>query len=333
MDLIPEGGLRELCELYCGQGLSLAEVAARLGWSPSAVRARLVSLGIERRTPWAHNEVEASRELLFRLYVVEQLSMNAIAAQLGCPLSTVWRKLNAAGIASREAVKAPQHPRHDFSGDLAEMAHLTGFRIGDLHVALEGRTIVVKCTSTRPEQVELFRALFEPYGHVYTDEATVARRQRQSIGMQAALNRTFDFLLPKPERIPDWVLAQDETFFAFFAGYMDAEGYIRTYSRPGYRMLQAQVEIRSYDADLLDDLSKGLNARGIRCPPAALRVRAGYVNRYGVRSNRPLWGLGINRRDSMVKVFERIEPYLRHGRRRRDMFRALEALAGFGHGS
>jgi hypothetical protein len=62
------------------------------------------------------------------------------------------------------------------------------------------------------------------------------------------------------------------------------------------------------------------------CPPARLRVQAGYVNKYGVRSNRPLWGLGVCRQASLLAVFGATEPYLRHPRRRRDMLRALQQL-------
>src|SRR5207247_5680529 len=134
---------------------------------------------------------------------------------------------------------------------ITEMAYLVGFRHGDLHVELVVNTIVVKCTSTRAEQVELFRELFEPYGHVYTDEATLSRRKRQSIGMIARLNRTFDFLLPKQDQLPEWVRESDATFFAFFAGYLDAEGYFHTYLRKGYRTPTTCLEVRSYDAMLL----------------------------------------------------------------------------------
>jgi hypothetical protein len=70
-------------------------------------------------------------------------------------------------------------------------------------------------------------------------------------------------------------------------------------------------------------LGDGLTARGVRCPPAPLRVRAGYVNGYGVVSNQDLWGLGVHRRDSLRLLITNIEPYVRHGRRRRDMLAVL----------
>jgi hypothetical protein len=177
----------------------------------------------------------------------------------------------------------------------------------------------VKCTSTRVEQVELFRAIFERYGHVYTDEATLARRARQSIGMEVRLNRTFAFLVPKADALPDWVAETDQTFFAFLAGYIDAEGYIRTYLPRGYRTRQVQLEVRSYDMHLLTALAAGLNARGISCRAATLTVRSGYVNGYGVRSNCDLWRFGVSSKSSLDRLFAMLDPHLRHGRRRSDM--------------
>jgi hypothetical protein len=261
-----------------------------------------------------------------RLYLDEGLSLNGVAARLGCSQTTVRRKLIAAEVTRREDGSAPKYARADFSGSVTEKAYLIGFRIGDLHVAVNGRSIVIKCTSTRDEQIELFRNVFGRYGHIFTDEVTIAQRRRQSIGMIARLNMTFDFLLPKQDAVPEWILASDELFFAFLAGYIDAEGYVRTYLPPGYMTPKVRVEIRSYDAVLLGQLASGLNARRIVCPPARLRVRAGYTNCYGVRSNGDLWGLGISRKDSLLELFRKIEPHLRHPRRRRDMLTAISAI-------
>jgi transposase-like protein len=123
----------DLVRLYCDEGLSLGEVARRLGWSPSAIYSRLVALGIGRRTPWARHAVKADVAELRRLYVDEGLSMSALAERSGCSLTTIWRKLKAARIESRPDGGLPQYPRRDFSGDPAEMAYLIGFRLGDLY--------------------------------------------------------------------------------------------------------------------------------------------------------------------------------------------------------
>jgi transposase-like protein len=248
----------EVVRLYCDEGRSVEQIARELGWSTSAIYSRLVGLGIARRTPWARNAVECTIDDLRSLYVEERLSLSEIARRYGCSLTTIWRKLQAFGIACREGGSDPLYARHDFSGELAEKAYLIGFRIGDLNVELHGRTVVVKCTSTRSEQVALFRDLFERYGHVHTDEATLARRQRQSIGMSVALNRSFDFLLPKQDCVPDWIRdGGDEVFFAFLAGYIDAEGYFHTYVRRRQPKPSACLEVRSYDAVLLTSCRSG----------------------------------------------------------------------------
>jgi hypothetical protein len=144
--------------------------------------------------------------------------------------------------------------------------------------------------------------------------------------MEARLNHSFDFLVPKEDRVPEWILADDEAFFAFLAGYLDAEGYVKIALPRGYRTPQVRIEIRSYDAHLLQQLAHGLNARGLLCPDARIRVPAGYVNRYGLRSNRALWGFGISRKDTLRQVFNRVEPHLRHERRRHDMARARSVV-------
>src|SRR5438270_3349044 len=322
---IPEA---ELVRLYCELRLSALDIARQLGWGRASIESRLRQLGIPRRLPWAHNAVDCTTEEVTRLYVAEGLALNAVAARIGCSQRTITRKLIAAGIARRADGATFLYARTDFSGDLAEKAYLIGFRIGDLHVAKVGTsTILIKCTSTRFEQIELFRTIFERYGHVYTDEASLVGRKRQSIAMEARLNLTFDFLLPKQDAVPEWILESDEPFFAFLAGYIDAEGYFRTYFKPNQSLPLSFLEIRSYDSVLLTQLGGGLNVRGIVCAPARLRVRAGYTNGYGVRSNRDLWGLGVHRRDALQHLITRIERYVQHPRRRRDMLHVFETVA------
>ena len=314
----------ELVRLYRDERISLVDIARRFGRGTALIRQCLEARGVRIRTAWGRRAAVFNLEQARRLYVDEGLTLEQIGAALGCSMTTVYRRLVAAGIARREGGKT-LYDRVDFSGSLTEKAYLIGFRIGDLHLALEGgRTIVVKCTTTRQEQLDLFRELFSPYGHVYSDEAGLAGRMRQSIGMQVALNLTFEFLLEKHKAVPQWILESDEPFFAFLAGYIDAEGYFRTYRKPNQSKPLACLELRSYDAVLLAQLGDGLNARGVRCAPACLRVHAGYTNREGVRSNQDLWGLGVHRRISLRQLITLLDPYVRHARRRRDMLKVLD---------
>jgi hypothetical protein len=128
-----------------------------------------------------------SDEELRRLYLDQGLSTTAIGVRCGYSSASVLRWLRTAGIGRRDDGGVQRYARADFSGDACEKAYLVGFRIGDLHVAPQAHSVVIKCTSTRPEQIELFKLLFAPYGHVYTDEATMGRRRRQTIGMSVCV--------------------------------------------------------------------------------------------------------------------------------------------------
>jgi hypothetical protein len=174
--------------------------------------------------------------------------------------------------------------------------------------------------------VQLFRRLFEPYGPIYTDECSLPTRQRKSVGMYARLNRSFDFLLPKQDDVPMWVLSDQETLVAFFAGYTDAEGYIQTRTPRGYRTPQVRLELRSTDAQILMRLADGLRRIGVKCPPVAPRVPAGYLNGRGIVSRKTQWGLAVCRSDALLDLFRLMDPYLKHRKRRADMERARLAV-------
>jgi len=81
-----------LRELYIGQELSIAPVAARLSSTPSRVATALRSAGVPRRSPWDRPNAAGpaiSAGQLTDLYVNQGLTARQVAAELGCPLSQV----------------------------------------------------------------------------------------------------------------------------------------------------------------------------------------------------------------------------------------------------
>ena len=115
------------------------------------------------------------------LYQHQQLSSRAIARLHNCGKSAVLAALVDYGIARRPSRREPVYPRQSFSGDALEKAYMVGFRDGDLHVHKanhreSSRTIIVACASSKLEQIDLIRALFESYGHVH-----VSSTSRQSV--------------------------------------------------------------------------------------------------------------------------------------------------------
>jgi transposase len=99
-----------LVDLYVERGLSMPQVGAELGVSRTAVRARMVELGIPRRFrspgPAWRGPYRSPAEILTRRYLLDVYrgqgtTVNAIAAQTGISTATVRRYLDLHGIARR----------------------------------------------------------------------------------------------------------------------------------------------------------------------------------------------------------------------------------------
>ncbi|MBN1979358.1 MAG: hypothetical protein JW918_18330 [Anaerolineae bacterium] len=300
-------------EWYTGQQLSIAAIAERLDCSETAVRNKLAQYGIERRAPWAHNAVELGEDELRRLYAEEGMTLEAIAEAYDCSAATVSRKMSRFGIAARSPWRE-RYLRHNFSGDPLEKAYLVGFRLGDLTVRRAELSIEVLMTTTCQEQVDLMYKLFDRYGHVYEHH-----RPDKKVFMQARLDDSFDFLLPKEDRIPDWVLADTECFFAFLAGYIDADGSIRIAGNHS-----ARLDIQSYDSGFQKDTWKQLTAQGFSLSEPTIVVPAGYTNAAGIVRNKDTWGLNVHCRREIARLLQCLIPHLKHEKRLGD---ALAAYA------
>lgn len=294
-------------EWYEHQQLSMTAIAERLGCSETAVRNKLAQYGIERRTPWAHNAVDLGEDELRRLYEEEGLTVETIAEMHECSAATVSRKMSKYGIKARPPWREC-YPRHDFGGNPLEKAYLVGFRLGDLTVRRAELSIEVITTTTRQEQVDLMHDLFDRYGHVYEHH-----RPDGKVFLQVRLNDSFGFLLPKEDRVPDWILADEECFFAFFAGYVDADGSIRTVS-----LRSARLDIQTYDQGILHGLWEGTTNAGMYCAYPRVVVKAGYTNNVGIVQRQDKWGIWVHRREHLHTLLDRLLSHLRHSKRRKD---------------
>jgi hypothetical protein len=175
-------------------------------------------------------------------------------------------------------------------------------------------SIEVIMTTTCQEQIDLMYELFDRYGHVYEH-----RTPDKRVFMQVRLNKTFDFLLPKEDCVPAWVSADEGWFFAFLAGYIDADGSIHTV---GDR--SARLDIQSYDSGFQKDTWRQLTAQGFSLSEPTVVVPAGYVNAAGIVRNKDTWGLNVHRRRELARLLSRLIPHLKHKKRLKD---ALAAYA------
>jgi len=216
---IPPAALKRLYEAC---GWTAAHIAEHYGCSVGTVLNRLRLSGIALSPP-GRPVVEIPRSELEALYLEQRLSLRQIARHYGCDHSTIKNKLEEYGLPLRNYAEANRiYPRRDFDGGEADKAYLVGFRLGDLHVTMMGemgQTVVVECTTTKQEQLDLIADLFAPYGHVYVGK----QKRRGDVGITCYLNMSFAFLLPKEDAIPEWAQSGTAALTAFAAGYIDAE--------------------------------------------------------------------------------------------------------------
>jgi intein-encoded DNA endonuclease-like protein len=254
------------------------------------------------------------------LYERQHLSTRVIGQLHGCSKSTVVAAMLAYGIRPRPPRLEPVYPRQSFSGNPLEKAYLIGFRDGDLHVHKANhhdtsRTIVVACASSKQEQIDLIRGLFEPYGRV-----TVSSTPKQSV-VTCWLNLSFSFLLQKSAQVPDWILDDLNCFPSYLAGYVDAEGYIGVKRATN----SSQLVLRSGDLGILQCCRAKLIELGVDCPPINLVRSAGERDgSAGPVYRRDYWCLAVYRQASLDRLFAMISPFMRHAKRRRDLMQAWE---------
>jgi hypothetical protein len=152
----------------------------------------------------------------------------------------------------------------------------------------------------------LIRQLLEPYGHV-----RITPKINGLTNISCYVNNSFEFLLPKQDRIDDWILSDRKYSIAFSAGYIDAEGCFDIDANG-----TANLKIESYDVGILNQLYEILIQLNILCPPPNLIKRKESAEQ---RLNKDLSRLGIYRKSSMDRFCFLLEPYLQHQKRRQDM--------------
>jgi len=309
--IIPEA----LEELYIKQGLTTYQIASRLGCCQATIWKRLHEFGIKPRA--AGNPVTIPLEKLRTSYLEQHLSSRTIARQYGCAYSTIDRKLNELGLPTRTRAEAHvRHPRRRFDEGEEHGAYLKGFAMGDLRARKmykNSETIAVDCGSTKREQLELFRQLFERYGPVWV------WRRPNKWHFQAHLDLSFDFLLKKPNP-KTW--KDSKLFIPFLAGFVDAEGsFFISKGRPRFA-------IGNYDGSLLKRLRAGLRVLDVSCPPLHEDRRAGTLSSFGYPFRQNYWSLSVYNKPSLIKLCELLEPWVRHAKRRCDLLKVWELARG-----
>jgi hypothetical protein len=114
-----------------------------------------------------------------------------------------------------------------FDGTDEDKAYLLGLRHGDLSVSRPWEGVVrVSTSTTHPAMAQLFRSLFEPYGHVYQIPRYKKDTKTYEWNVDVILDDTFSFLLKGFEEVKDWIRESETRVIAYLSGFLDAEGSI-----------------------------------------------------------------------------------------------------------
>lgn len=303
----------DLYKLYSIEGKSAVRIAKIYNCSDDTILNRLKEFKIPSTF-----RVKILKDDLQRLYLKENKSTIEIAKIYSCSSGTVSYKLNKFGIPRKSKCQIHmKYAKYDFRGTLAEKAYSIGFRTGDLNVyktKKNAETIVVRCHTTQDAQINVIKIIFGNYGQI-----SINNQKDGTIYVNCFLNTTFNFLLPKKDKIEGWIYGNKKTFCAFMAGYIDAEGnFIINQGR-------ARFKLDSYDKNILLGMHSWLQENGIRSKIRIIGKR-GQIRPEGYCFNKDLWRLNVNEAESLYNFINLIKPFILHKKRLSDIEICLENI-------
>ena len=290
-----------LRNLYWNKCLSTYKIAKKLRIGRTTIYSKLIEYGIETRPK---KIVFISKKELEKLYHEKKMPLSKIAKKYNCSHSIILDKMKKHGIARRNFSEANMiYPKKEFNGNRTKKAYMIGFRLGDLTAERKCNQTFIQMNTTKKEQVELFKKVYGKYGHFHSKKYGNVFRNN------CFLHNSFSFLIPKNDKIEEWILKNKKTFFAFLAGYTDAEG-IGVYDG------RARFRLGSYDKNLLKQTYNKLNSLGI-CARYVLETKAGTRD-----CNQDFWRVSVNEKQSLIKLFSLLKSQLKHEKRINDLKKA-----------
>lgn len=259
-----------------------------------------------------------TKQFLERTYTKQGLSTWEIEKRFGISRSRVYVWLKRHGIPTRTISQSHiRYPRADFDGNNCDKAYLLGFSIGDLrvrnHNGSQSETISIGCGSTKPAQIALVKQLFSRYGRVWVG----APGKRGEVNIEAFVNQSFSFLLPK-NREYQWCLYHKTHFFSFLAGFTDAEGSFFIQRN------MASIAWGNYNTEILGFIKDGLAKFGIAELMMHCDSLRGTIGKNGYPRNKNYCHLGCARKKVVAALIKELKPFIRHGDKKKAL-RRLEA--------
>ncbi len=204
--------------------------------------------------------------------------------------------------------KRRKYERLPFDGTDEDRAYLLGLRHGDLSVSKPWRGAVrVSTSTTHPAMVELFSAMFSPYGHVYLHPRYKKDTNSYGWNLQTILDSSFEFLLQDFAHVSDLIEPQQSTLFSYLSGLLDAEGSILV-----TRDLRGKVVIfldyYNSNKSLLEWIERQIRKAGYYTSLRINKRKGTLTKKYGIIHRTDYWQLSIFSKHHIRDLLARLHP-------------------------
>ena len=302
-----------LKELYIRKGLSVEKIARRFNATYETIRQKLIKYKIPLRIKGSYEKYIINKNLLKDLYKNRKLSIRKIAEKLKIKDNKIIHsrlvKYNIPRRTISEALR--RYPRIPFNGNLEEKAYMIGLRQGDFS-AYDGYGVRIMSTSTKPNQIKMFRDTFNKYGHTHV------YKNKTSSGwcMYCYLDDSFNFLIEKFAKLPDWIINNDSLFYSFLAAYADCEGCWNII-KDGKNAIRFTFMLSNNDKTILEQIGNKLTRDGYT-PYLRLRGKKGDRTNLGVHTQ-DHYIIVINKKKDITSLAKKLLNYSRHEDKRYKM--------------
>ncbi len=255
-------------------------------------------------------EIVVPKDVLIDSYWNKNMKPREIAKLYGIKNErTVRKKMEEYGIKRKTLSEAMTIKfKKPFSENLEEKAYFLGLRAGDFHAKLNYLSVRIQTSTTHTAQVNLLKEAFKNYGQLCTYLSKNKARQDEWF-IYVDLHPSFDFLLNKPNSIPQWILTDDNLFFIFLAAYMDCEGNWhltkshKIHSRFTFR-------IRSGDKDILENIKEKLEILGYKTVFSLEKRKGSLICFHFCRKD--IYNLTLNGKMQILRLIKPLLPLSKH---------------------
>ncbi len=311
----------KLKELYIDKKLSLNQIGKKFGCNGSNIHYWLCKFDIKRR-PAYRKKIHIPKTVLEDLYWNKRLSSREIAKKFGIKFGrTVRKKLENYGIKRKTVSQAlTKKFKKPFCGDLNKKAFLLGLRAGDFYAKRARKSIRIQTSTTHNAQIDLLNDSFKKYGEIRKYYSRHKDRNDEWF-IYVDLHESFDFLVEKPNKIPSWILENNELFYQFLTAYADCESNWNI-NKSHDKHFRYVFRLRTGDKRILEQIKDKLKSKRFH-PLFRLENKNGDRSPSG-QFNFNIYNVTLNRKKDTHNLIKKMLPLSKHSEKIRKMQFILE---------